>query len=104
MKKEIAEMLSKALTSGEYDQCYGRMRDSESDCFCVLGVLCDLHSRATGNKWDGNSYLRQAHVLPNEVMQWCQIEQINHTMLAVYNDNRVPFSSLAKIVQNMATS
>lgn len=104
MKKEIAEMLSIALTSGYYKQCYGRLRDRDNGCFCVLGVLCDLHSRATKQEWDGNSYLEQSHVLPKEVLDWCQINKEDHTRLIIWNDNCVSFPSLAKIVDTMISS
>lgn len=101
MKKEIKDIVVKALQDEKYNQCYGRLRDSEHNCFCVLGVICNLHSKVTGNEWNRNSYLGQAHVLPQEVVDWCGISKTDHTLLAIYNDNRVPFTSLAEIINNM---
>ncbi len=41
MDPELKEKWLKALRSGEYKQGNGRLRN-ESDCYCCLGVLCDV--------------------------------------------------------------
>lgn len=46
MNKEVLDLWLTALRSGEYKQCFGQLRSGDS--FCVLGVLCDLHQKNTG--------------------------------------------------------
>lgn len=52
-KTEIEERRARwveALRSGEYEQGFGRLR--QSDVYCCLGVACDVYKRLTGQgKW-----------------------------------------------------
>lgn len=68
MKQEILNRWVKALRSGEYKKCIGNLKSGNRHC--VLGVLCDLHARETGNKWEGSCYLMDASSLPGEVVEW----------------------------------
>jgi hypothetical protein len=40
MKQNIKDKWISALRSGDYKQTFGRLR--KDDCFCVMGVLCDV--------------------------------------------------------------
>ena len=53
MIKKIAKQWIKALRSGDYKQCETYFRVDHE--FCVLGVLCDLHSKETGCEWEATS-------------------------------------------------
>ena len=44
MDKKIANMWIKALESGDYKQGKCALRN-DNDCFCCLGVLCDLYDK-----------------------------------------------------------
>ena len=79
MIKEIKEKWLAALRSGEYKQGRKVLRNIENNTFCCLGVLCDLHSKETGEKWiaggdfrfEGSySYLGTHTCLPDGVMIW----------------------------------
>lgn len=46
MKPKIKKLWVEALRSGEYEQGDSYLRSSD-DKYCCLGVLCDLHQKAT---------------------------------------------------------
>lgn len=68
-----------ALRSGEYEQGYGQLCDEEGK-FCVLGVLCDIHSRLNSKPWvlgthptfhfHSFHYLGNSCTAPVEVERW----------------------------------
>ena len=86
MNPEIKKQWLEALRSGKYEQGEGQLQyiDREnfrdltskinSQSFCCLGVLCDLHSKATDTKWEEKitdaNYLGINDVLPDEVKEW----------------------------------
>jgi hypothetical protein len=47
MKPDIASKLIAALESGEFKHCPHRLH--EGNRFCVIGVLCELYRRETGD-------------------------------------------------------
>ena len=50
MKTEIKTRWIAALRSGEYKQGYGHLRTMDN-CYCALGVLCDLYSKDENRQW-----------------------------------------------------
>lgn len=48
MNSVVKKLWVDALRSGKYEKGSGslRQRTEEGDCFCCLGVLCDLYARA----------------------------------------------------------
>jgi hypothetical protein len=68
MKPEIKQMWVDALRSGKYRQGDSYLRVENS--FCCLGVLCDLHARATGGEWNGGHYFGAWLEPPLEVVKW----------------------------------
>lgn len=99
MNQEIKQRWLAALRSGEYQQAHGRLRNGDS--FCCLGVLCDLHSKTTGNAWgDDDRYFSVDGALPPEVQEWSGLTDSNPDMpappnfigeltIAEYNDGRL---------------
>lgn len=88
MNERVKSKWTEALRSGEYKQTTGYLRNEDS--FCVLGVLCDLHAKETGNRWTPNSYLnsrgedeRLDHYmgcsaqLPSAVRDWAELSAID---------------------------
>lgn len=75
MNKEIKAKWIQALRSGKYKQAIGSLR--KPDGFCCLGVLCDLHSKETGNPWedDGRCYDGDRHLLSAAVLQWAGLKK-----------------------------
>lgn len=71
MRKDIKAKWIRALRSGKYRQGDGQLRND--DKFCCLGVLCDIHAKATGEKWDGNTYAGVEIQLPVSVAKWARI-------------------------------
>lgn len=97
MKKEIKKLWVEALRSGKYQQGRGELRCD--DTFCCLGVLCDLHAKATGMAWEDKCrYLGQVGTLPDDVLDWSGLPDKNPLIagrrLSVHNDgwkrNRAP--------------
>jgi hypothetical protein len=82
MKTRIAKKLSKALRSGKYIQAQEKLQKKSDDGKrhrCCLGVLCDLHSEATGKKWGTNkagdrTYFGESTHLPKEVADWAGVK------------------------------
>lgn len=105
MNPGIKDLWLEALRGGQYEQGHGRLR--VGDNHCCLGVLCDLHSFETGDKWekieaDRWRYLGASNVIPVEVQEWAGLvseggtagynpyvgDEDNYNELAVHNDGR----------------
>lgn len=52
LKPEVKQRWIEALRSDEYAQGYGALRAGEN-CFCCLGVLCDIASKDGVGTWGG---------------------------------------------------
>lgn len=87
LRPEIKAQWLTALRSGEYTQCQNVLQDTTG--FCCLGVLSDLHSKATGDdQWRerfencsedgyvsqdvlaGYTYIGEKETPPVPVMEW----------------------------------
>ena len=104
MNQEIKQLWIKELKSGNYKQTTGRLH--KHDRFCVLGVLCDIHSKQYNIKWKFNSklniytYFGQPHSLPNEVIEWSQLKNKSYDDLIDYNDQEhLNFEDLSKLIE-----
>lgn len=81
MKAEIKKLWLKALTGGKYGQTKNALH--REGRFCCLGVLCDLHAKATGGKWvkgvfgDERYYKGSHDFLPASVMKWAGLKTDN---------------------------
>lgn len=112
MNPEIKKMWVDALESGEYKQSNNELRNSLG--FCCLGVLCDLHEKATGkhfwnlDMWNDFRYFGESGILPIEVIQWSGVQDFNPSIeyegeerdLAGLNDDaRLSFKQIAAIIK-----
>jgi len=95
MNQAIKNKWIAALRSRKYKQ--GRFSLHSKDKFCVLGVLCDLHSKAWGYSWETNTYhdsryLGKGVSLPESVRQWAGLSEIFPIVegvdLHIHNDGR----------------
>lgn len=72
MNKAIANKWLAELKSGDYKHGTGFLRDS--DKFCCLGVLCNLHAKEhphiAATQTNSYSYLGYSSILPDEVRDW----------------------------------
>lgn len=79
MNPEIKKQWVDALRSGTYLQGKGKLRSGNGE-FCCLGVLCDLHAKATKTPWGGGvyaaEYLGHSGVLPDAVISWAGLQQL----------------------------
>jgi len=116
MNPEIKQAWVAALRSGEYKQGVGQL--NENGDMCCLGVLCDLHSKATGNQWEGDYgvklYGQHDCLPPSCVVQWAGLkeespyvkiqvsENPEDTMtqpLSELNDNGSTFEEIADLIE-----
>jgi hypothetical protein len=123
MNSEVKAKWVAALRSGEYQQGRGELR-SISNCFCCLGVLCDLYDKdrkqkkkksikITNPKYDGNKnfacfkYGNQTDFLPAAVRVWAGMSSnkgwLNGIHLSGLNDGdydkHYTFKDIAKIIK-----
>ena len=76
MNPRIKQRWLEALRSGEYKQTTGNLQNS--DGFCCLGVLCDLHAKERGMNWvrqtDGYELYGETQILPLSVQEWAGLD------------------------------
>lgn len=111
MNKVIKEEWLKNLRNGEYTQAKDTLKSK--DGFCCLGVLCDMHRKATKkHKWELDkehySYLKQEDILPCDVKIWAELDEANprvkirediHHEVAELNDANCSFEKLADLIE-----
>lgn len=111
MKPEIKAQWVAALRSGEYKQGERRLRTK--DQFCCLGVLCDLHAKATDGAWNLDQrgigvYNDAVSMLPGDVISWAGLDRNdpivmmdNHGReLSCLNDiEKLPFPAIADLIE-----
>jgi hypothetical protein len=118
MNSEVKAKWIAALRSGEYEPGRGELR-SVSNCFCCLGVLCDLYQKEHPEvEWvvanhDKRVYEfnRQSQVPPLSVWkEWAQMNEANPVVsltnspytqgsLAGMNDFGDSFETIADIIE-----
>jgi len=111
MNKQVKMKWVKALRSGHYKQGFGTMRD-QNDCFCVLGVLCNIHAQenpeVANKQFSKRSYLGSSGSLPYQVQKWAGLTSDspmvgtypNQSSLITLNDSRkLSFKELAGIIE-----
>lgn len=101
MNPEIKAKWVAALRSGKYKQGQNRLRRKNE--FCCLGVLCDLHAKATGARWDGESYFGHEILTPDAVREWGDLPDddpfIDDDYLSSHNDEGKTFAKIADIIE-----
>lgn len=111
MNKAIKKQWVKALRSGEYKQGRDQLRN-DSDRFCCLGVLCNLHAQAhpkiAAKQNDARHYMGEQTVLPPSVAKWAGLSntaggdvRIDDWTddLASHNDAGYTFEDLANAIE-----
>jgi hypothetical protein len=103
MNQEIKTKWLEALRSGAYQQ--GRTYLRTDNKYCCLGVLCDLHAKATNTEWIHNyvisadAYLNATCLLPGKVGCWAGLDSEDTDPLIHMNDNGEPFSQIATFIE-----
>jgi hypothetical protein len=109
MNEEIKKQWIEALTNGDYKQGQKRLRATHGPsnvCYCCLGVLCDLYSKATNTPWIYDIILGHNAVLPLEVQAWSGlkaygpgVEFPDGDSLMALNDNQgMSFEQIAAVI------
>ena len=111
MNKQIKMKWVRALRSGDYKQGFGTMRD-KNDCFCVLGVLCNLHAEAhplvAKRERSKGSYLGRSGTLPLEVQKWAGLTSDSpkvgngpdaQSLINLNDSRKLSFKELAGIIE-----
>lgn len=102
MRPEIRDLWADALDSRRYYQSAGRLRDDGG--FCLLGVLCDVHSQYTGVKWRydrfrGHIYMGAVSYPPPTVLDFSQISRRTCKILADQSDAGASFRQMAGFIR-----
>ena len=113
MDPVIKEQWTKALRSGEYKQ--GKLRLNkfklpEGTVYCCLGVLCDLHNKATGEgQWSDvieasegfmvREYDGTRNYISNPVRSWSRLSPKAEMDLSDANDMGADFSAIADWIE-----
>ena len=123
MNKEVLDLWLTALRSGEYKQCYGRLRIG--DTYCVLGVLCDVHQKNTGEgEWyfspsayfvpkynyrSQDGCFESTSFLIKPVLEWAElnfedyagpcIPEDSDNSLSIHSDSPKSFTELADLLE-----
>lgn len=114
MKKELKDKWIQALLSGEYLQTQGVLRgeDNGLNCYCALGVLCDVFDP---NQWnligDGEDDPEEKLVSPfwmwgeySGVLGWearnkMGLDSVDHTVIHTMNDGEKTFKEIADWIE-----
>ena len=105
MNPEIKKRWIEALRSGDYKQGRGQLKDSK-DRFCVLGVLCDLHSKDVRIQWYRNTFEGRKLNIPRVTRQWAGIKSLYVDIKGVkvhlteLNDGGMDFKMLANLIES----
>jgi hypothetical protein len=72
MKPEVKTKLVEALRGDEYKQTFGRLKSDITNCFCVMGVLCDIYVKEVKAEW--YDVVPDNCSVPKEVQLWAGFE------------------------------
>jgi hypothetical protein len=113
MNPEIKAKWVAALRSGDYTQGIGALRSKKNE-FCCLGVLCNIHAKDTGVRYESKvvrgciPYLNMDTALPDDVIIWSGLERnygslvtIDKSLntLAFHNDSGKTFEQIADAIE-----
>lgn len=103
MDAELKAKWLEALRSGRYDQTTGQLRNG--NCFCCLGVLCDVFNP---NAWEiegdwsygeGPDQSHEVGVLPHNFRITYGIDPVLEALLIEMNDDGRTFSEIANYIE-----
>lgn len=116
MKPNIKQKWVDALRSGDYKKHQGCLKDKDYDgYYCVMGVLCDLYIKETGEKWVGDSEEEGSIsafwlMPPPKVVEWAQDKPVSKlpnieyrarsvTLGALNDDYDITLSEMADLIE-----
>lgn len=105
MDSELKKKWVDKLRSGEYNQGNHQLR-SKDDCFCCLGVLCDIIDPESWQESDVGSFLEKSHgfsytTFPTTgFLNDIGLDRGIALELADMNDNDTSFAEIADFIEN----
>ena len=106
MNAELKAKWLEALRSGKYDQTSGQLR--AGNCFCCLGVLCDIFNPSGWVKSDGTyewvygegpDESHEVGVLPSNFRNTYGINSGIESNLILMNDDGMRFPQIADYIE-----
>lgn len=101
MDSQVRKQLIDALKSGKYKWTEGRLR--QDDCFCVLGVLCDISGLGTWS--DDESYIVEGDddplfcTPPLAVTRWAGLAHDEMNQLWIINDDSTSYDRVIRYLE-----
>jgi hypothetical protein len=93
-----------ALRSGDYKKGTGKLRD-ERDCFCALGVLCNIHAQEhpeiAAQQKSKTSYMGGAYSINDHIRKWAGISARHPVVSRIINMNDGYSMSFRKIANEI---
>ena len=118
MREEVKQAWIEALESGRYKQgedVLRRVTEEDGECFCALGVLCDISGRG---EWMEPDYRGESpyailvgvlvqdatwKYLPGDVARWAGVDdllvQVRGETVAGRNDGGATFAEIAALLR-----
>lgn len=100
MNRELRDRWVAALRSGKYTQGRRKLRNTQNNTFCCLGVLCDLEDV----HFDGDSYLFDDGYASSENLRGPLREDIGgldiENELTQRNDHGDSFAIIAQFIED----
>ena len=100
-----------ALKSNEFEQGRFRLRRQDTECYCVMGVACELYRRETGRgEWVDEMFvvegapIPQIYAPPDPVVAWLGLKSPTGRLggddvsLIYLNDSGTTFKEIAKVI------
>lgn len=94
MNAEIKKKWIEALRSGDYRQGFGGLK--KEDCFCCLGVLCQIKDP---EGWIGPRWHGAMNILPVEEAYKIDLKWASQLTLIDKNDAAVSFIEIANWIE-----
>ena len=108
-REQVLAEWTAALRSGKYKQAKGKLRDG--DCFCCLGVLCDLMEPAgweandeTGGRWFGPTEDCDMEEIPLRLEAALDRPGDTYGSLSTKNDVGATFHEIADLIDRLTGS
>lgn len=98
MNYDIKQLWIEALESGQYQQGHGQLYNPDTQCYCALGVLCQIYQEETkiGHFSKNGCYYylsglhpdRHPDYLPDAIREWAGLSYARLQHVVNWNDKQ----------------